>query len=80
MIRRMFWFGAGVGAGVGGSYWLSRALGRTVDRYRPSRLGTELARATERLGSDLVRAVREGRAEMAEAEAELRRELESVGR
>ena len=65
MFKRLFWLCTGMGFGVGSSFWVMRAVRRTVDRYRPTRV-------VARLEGDVRAAVSEGRIAMREREAALR--------
>ena len=77
MFRRLFWLAIGVGFGFGLSFWVTRVVRRTVDRYSPENVSDSLAKALRAFGTDLREAVAEGRAAMQEREAELRLDLES---
>ena len=76
MFRRLFWLLMGVGFGFGVSFWVTRFVRATVERYTPERVSADLADAIKSFGQDLRAAVAEGREAMAEREAELRAELE----
>lgn len=76
MFRRLFWLLIGVGFGFGVSFWMTRFVRQTVERYSPERVSDDLAKAVRGLGADLRAAVREGREAMREREEELRQELE----
>ena len=65
MFKRLFWLCTGVGFGFGSSFWMMRAVRRSVDRYRPSSV-------LARLDRDVRSAVDEGRVAMHEREAALR--------
>jgi hypothetical protein len=65
VFKRLFWLSTGVGFGFGSSFWLMRAVRRTVDRYRPSAV-------VSRLEVDVRAAVAEGRVAAQEREASLR--------
>jgi hypothetical protein len=65
VFKRMFWLCTGAGFGFGSSFWLMRAVRRTVDRYRPTAV-------VARLEGDVRAAVSEGRVAMREREAALR--------
>jgi hypothetical protein len=75
VFKRLFWLFVGVGFGFGLSFWLTRAVRRTVERYSPEAVADNLADALRAFGSDLRAAVSEGREAMREKEAELRAEL-----
>ncbi len=76
MFKRLFWLVVGASFGVGASYWLSRAVKQTMERYAPERLTSELTQALRGFGQDLRVAVADGRDAMREREAVLRTELE----
>jgi hypothetical protein len=65
VFKRLFWLVTGVGFGFGSSFWVMRALRRTIDRYRPTAV-------VSRIEGDVRAAVAEGRTAMKEREAELR--------
>ena len=72
MLRRIFWFAVGIGFGAGLSWWATRALRRTAEKYAPDRVAGELSKSLGRLGADLKAAVAEGRTAMQQREQELR--------
>ncbi len=72
MLRRIFWFAVGIGFGAGLSWWATRALRRTAEKYAPDRVAGELSKSLGRLGAELKAAVNEGRAAMKERETELK--------
>ena len=76
MFKRLFWLMVGVGFGFGVSFWVTRFVRQTVERYTPERVGNDLAAALRSLGTDIREAVREGGEAMREREAELREQLE----
>jgi hypothetical protein len=76
MFRRLFWLIVGAGFGFGVSFWITRFVRETVQRYTPERVSADLAGAIRSFGSDLRAAVAEGREAMQEREAELRAQLE----
>ena len=80
MFKRLFWLFMGVGFGFGVSFWVTRFVRSTVERYTPERVSADIAGAIREFGKDLRAAVAEGREGMREREAELRAELESRGR
>jgi hypothetical protein len=65
VFKRLFWLCTGVGFGFGSSFWVMRAVRRTVDRFRPTRV-------VARLEVDVRAAVAEGREAAREREAALR--------
>ncbi len=77
MFKRLFWLVVGVGFGFGASFWVTRFVRATVERYSPERVSSDLADAIRGFGGDLRAAVAEGREAMREREAELREELET---
>ena len=76
MFRRLFWLIMGASFGFGVSFWMTRFVRETVQRYSPEQVSADLAGALRGLGSDLRAAVAEGREAMQEREAEIRSELE----
>jgi hypothetical protein len=77
VFRRLFWLLVGAGFGFGVSFWMTRFVRETIDRYTPERVSADLAGAIKSFGTDLRAAVQEGRVAMQEREEELRAELES---
>ena len=77
MFKRLFWLAIGIGFGFGLSFWVTRAVRRTAERYSPENVSEGLARAARQLGADIRVAVQEGRLAMQEREAEIRADLES---
>ena len=75
MFKRTFWFTTGATAGFGGAMWIRRQVLRTVRRYTPEQVQSDVTSSVRRLGTDLRGAVSEGRSTMAVREAELRSEL-----
>lgn len=75
MFKRVIWWGAGFGAGLGSSYWVKRAVNRRVQRYVPDDVRTAVGQKARAAGRTVKSAVREGRATMqqyqADAEAEV---------
>lgn len=76
MFRRLFWLVVGAGFGFGVSFWITRFVRETVQRYTPERVSADLADAIRGFGTDLRAAVAEGRDAMREREAELRAQIE----
>lgn len=76
MFKRLFWLMVGIGFGFGLSFWVTRVVRETIERYSPERVSADLAGALRSLGTDLREAVREGREAMREREGELRAELD----
>ena len=77
MFKRLFWLMVGAGFGFGASFWITRFVKETVERYTPERVSNDLANAIRGFGADLRAAVAEGRDGMREREAELRAELDA---
>jgi hypothetical protein len=75
MFKRLFWLVVGAGFGFGISFWVMRSVRGAVDRYRPERVGNDLAGAVRSFGSDIRSAASDGRAAMREREAVLRDEI-----
>ena len=80
MFKRIFWLIAGAGFGFGVSFWITRFVRETVERYTPERVSADLAGALRDFGKDLREAAAEGREAMREREEELRQQLESRNR
>ena len=76
MFKRLFWLLVGVGFGFGVSFWITRFVRSTLERYTPERVSGDLAGALKQLGTDVREAVAEGREAMREREAELLAELD----
>jgi hypothetical protein len=76
MFKRLFWLVIGIAFGFGMSFWITRMLKETVERYKPERVGSDLAGALRQLGTDIREAVGDGVDGMREHEAELRAQLE----
>lgn len=77
MFKRLFWLTTGAGFGFGMSFWLTRIVKETVERYTPERMSNEMGRAVRNLGSDVRAAIQEGRVGAAESEARLRAQIEA---
>jgi hypothetical protein len=75
MFKRLLWLIVGASFGFGMSFWLTRVVKETVERYTPERVGTDLAGALRGIGSDMRAAVAEGREAMRARETALRAEL-----
>lgn len=75
MFKRLFWLVIGAGFGFGISFWLTRFVRSTMERYTPERVSEDLAGALRGFGKDLRAAVAEGREAMREREAALLEEL-----
>ena len=76
MFKRLFWLLVGVGFGFGVSFWITRFVRSTIERYTPERVSGDLAGAIRAFGGDLREAVAEGREAMREREQELLAELD----
>ena len=76
MFKRLFWMLVGIGFGFGFSFWVTRFVRSTVERYTPERVSADLASALKQFGTDLKEAAAEGRQAMKEREAELLAELD----
>lgn len=75
MFKRLFWLVIGLGFGFGASFWVTRFVRETVERYSPERVSSDLAGALRSFGQDLRAAVAEGAEAMRAREAELRASL-----
>jgi hypothetical protein len=75
MPKRTFWFTTGAAAGFGGAMWIRRRVLRTVRRYTPEHVQSEVTTSVRRLGSGVRAAVTDARTTIADREAELRDEL-----
>lgn len=79
LLRRIFgralWFGTGASMGFGGAMWIRARIRRTVARYTPERVTSDVATGVRRVGTGLRDALSEGRDAMHAREAELREEL-----
>jgi hypothetical protein len=76
VFKRLFWLLVGVGFGFGVSFWITRFVRSTIERYTPERVSGDLAGALKQFGGDLRAAVAEGREAMREREQELLAELD----
>ena len=72
MLRRIFWFAVGIGFGAGLSWWATRAVRRTAEKYAPDRVASELSKSLGRFGAELKAALADGREAMKQREQELR--------
>ncbi|MGH9064859.1 MAG: hypothetical protein ACRDZQ_10580 [Acidimicrobiales bacterium] len=72
MFKRLFWLAVGMGFGFGTSFWVTRALRRTLARWSPAHASAELTAAARQLGADARAALVDGRQVMAAREAALR--------
>ncbi len=72
MFKRLFWLCIGIGFGFGVSFWVTRLVKETVERYSPEKVSGDLSAAIRALGTDIRAAVADGREAMREREAELR--------
>jgi len=80
MFRRLFWLVMGAAFGFGVSFWLTRFVKETVERYSPERVSGNMADALKAFGTDLRAAVAEGRIAMRETEEELRAAVDTRSR
>jgi hypothetical protein len=76
VFKRLFWLAIGMGFGFGASFFVVRAMRRTIERYTPERVSSDLSSALSQFGRDIRAAVAEGRLAMAEREAQLWSEIE----
>ncbi|HVF75046.1 MAG TPA: hypothetical protein VM938_08350 [Acidimicrobiales bacterium] len=76
MFKRLFWLVVGAGFGFGVSFWLTRFVKETVNRYSPERVSADLGSALKEFGTDLRAAATEAVEGMREAEADLRARIE----
>ena len=77
MFKRLFWLVVGAGFGFGVSFWVTRFVKQTIERYSPERVSDDLSSAFRAFGHDLRAAAAEGRLAMREREEELRAAVES---
>ena len=75
MFKRLFWLTIGASFGFGLSFWLTRMIKQTMERYAPQRVSADLTSALRQFGQDLKDAAAEGREAMREHEAALRADL-----
>jgi hypothetical protein len=75
VFRRIFWLMIGAGFGFGVSFWVTRFVKASIERWSPERVSSDLAGALREFGKDLRAAVSEGAEAMRERESELRVEL-----
>jgi hypothetical protein len=80
VFRRLFWLITGASFGFGLSFWLTRFLRETVERYSPERVSGNVAGALKALGADVRAAASEGRMAMRETEEQLRGEAHNRSR
>ena len=76
MFKRLFWFGVGTLFGFAGSFWVTRMIRRTVERFAPQRVSSDVSQAVRSFGQEVRSAVVDGRVAMREREATLRSELD----
>jgi hypothetical protein len=77
VFRRLFWLITGASFGFGLSFWLTRFLRETVERYSPERVSGNVAGALKAFGADVRAAANEGRMAMRETEEQLRAEADT---
>ncbi len=70
MFKRVIWWSAGFGAGLGSSFWVKRAVNRRVQRYVPDEVRRVVGEKARSTGSHLRSAISEGRAAMRQYEAD----------
>jgi len=75
MFKRIRWMSVGAAVGLGGSVWAQRRVRRTVERFLPDQVGSEVAQRARHLRNDVLDAIEEGRVAMQAREAELRAQL-----
>lgn len=75
MFKRLFWLMMGAGLGFGMSFWITRMVRETVERYSPHRISSDLSDAARAVGVDVRQAVADGREAMRQHEAELRAQV-----
>jgi hypothetical protein len=80
VFRRLFWLVMGAAFGFGLSFWLTRFLRETVERYSPERVSGNVAGALKAFGADVRAAANEGRMAMRETEEQLRAEADTRSR
>jgi hypothetical protein len=80
VFRRLFWLVMGAAFGFGLSFWLTRFLRETVERYSPERVSGNVAGALKAYGADVRAAANEGRMAMRETEEQLRAEADTRSR
>jgi hypothetical protein len=73
MMKRPFWFGTGLAAGVAGTLWAEQRIRRQVARLSPNHVANE---AVRQIGDRVRSAVDAGRQERDRREAELWAELD----
>lgn len=77
MFKRLFWLTLGASLGFGFSFWMTKVIKQTVERYAPRRLSSELAGGIRALGQDFKAAIAEGGKAMRAQEAALRAQVDS---
>jgi hypothetical protein len=80
VFKRLFWLMVGIGLGFGGSFWVTKRVRETIDRYRPQRMSADMATAVKGFGGDVRAAFEEGRVAARERELKLRADLEQPRR
>lgn len=79
MFKRLLWLTIGASFGFGLSFWLTRMIKQTMERYAPQKVSADLTSALRQFGQDLKHAAAEGREAMREHEAALRADLADRG-
>lgn len=80
MFGRTIAFGAGVGVGMAGSWYLKRQVRRQVARVAPDHVVDEMGRRIRRAGGEVRSALVEGREVMRRYAADAQSELEAQRR
>jgi len=70
-MKRIFWAGVGYSVGMGSSVWVQRRVRRTVDRYAPAQVRSDMADRGRSLVVDLRAAARDGAEVMRQVERDL---------
>lgn len=76
MFKRFFWLTVGLSIGYGTSFWLMRTVRRTVERFTPQRISSDVVAGARSFADELKAALDEGLAAMRQREAELRAGLD----
>jgi len=84
-MKRIIWTTVGYSLGLGSSVWVQRRVRRTVDRYAPAQVRSDIAERGRHLVVDLREAARDGAEVMRQVERDLldefsaRRSIGSAG-
>ncbi len=76
MFKRVIWWGAGFGAGLGSSFWVKRAVNRRVQRYVPDTVRKAVGSTARSAGTRLRGAASEGRAAMRQYETDAQAQVD----